>query len=151
MHACCRHTTEEQREPESKRAAIATNITMTATKPGIAASPPFASKYLSITIQLLLQPFISTYYSYTYTSYQSTNETAKMGKMAEVQRKLLEVSSAPKLMMCRGNAWRNDILTASIANDGSRSYGYQAAKLRLVGRESLSKLPTRYLSPFGIW
>lgn len=56
-------------------------------------------------------------------------ETSNMGRLAEAQRRLLEVSKLPEHM-------RNPFLP-SAANDGPRSNGYPGGQSRLVERKSL--------------
>ena len=67
-----------------------------------------------------------------------------MGRLAEMQRKLLEVRIL--LTALRSSAE----LVPIEANDGSRSHGRVQREPSLVGRESLQELPLRHLSPYTL-
>lgn len=85
-----------------------------------------------------------------------------MGRMAEMQRKLLEVSPAGRFprppasvclyspspaLVCLHNRYHHSLFHPGIAaNDGSRGYGRPTHQRRLVGPESLQEFHLRDVS-----
>ena len=65
-----------------------------------------------------------------------------MGKMAEQQRKLLEVRAFSR----RTPYSQVTDIPLSTANDGSRGDGHHPDQCRLVGSSSMQELPLRHLS-----
>ena len=68
-----------------------------------------------------------------------------MGRLAEMQRKLLEVRIL--LTALRSSAE----LVPIEANDGSRSHGCRERELGLVRRESVPQLPVRNVPPHAVY
>ena len=66
-----------------------------------------------------------------------------MGKLAEMQRKLLEVRLGSFTTELK-------VLTQLAANDGPGSHGSRECQLELEGRESLQKLPLRDMSTCSV-
>lgn len=98
----------------------------------------------------------------TYTINHTSGHLVDMGRMAEMQRKLLEVSPAGRFprspasvylyspspaLVCLHNRYRDPLFVSGItANDGSRSYGRPTHQRRLVGPESLQEFHLRDVS-----
>jgi hypothetical protein len=98
----------------------------------------------------------------TYTINHTSGHLVNMGRMAEMQRKLLEVSPAGRFprppasvylyspspaLVCLHNRYRYSLFVSGItANDGSRGYGRPTHQRRLVGPESLQEFHLRDVS-----
>jgi hypothetical protein len=79
------------------------------------------------------------------TTQKSFNNTCRndvnMGRLAEMQRKLLEVRKLAVSVLAK-------LTTAFLANDGTRGYGYCERKSTLDGWKSVQKLPVRHMSTY---
>jgi hypothetical protein len=69
-----------------------------------------------------------------------------MGRLAEMQRKLLEVQQLFHLLPT--NQLNERMFPGHAANDGTRGYGSRECELAVARRQSVPKLPMRDLSAY---